>query len=238
MTAKKTYFIADAHLRMEPDPKRKIMKSFLDMLIKQKADLYILGDFFDFWANNKEVLSLHIDVLSKLNSLTSQGSKVGFLVGNRDFLLSEKTLKNFGIDHIGEETLIELDSQNIFLAHGHTLCRSDVKFLKYKERAWPLFIFLDKFVPGIIENYIVNKFMLQSKKTIAKQDPETFKITGNLLQYYFDNGCDVIICGHVHNLEQNITENKQFYSLPAWEEDKGNYLLYENNKFTFNYYNG
>ncbi len=238
MATNKTYFIADVHLSMEPDSKRRLIKSFVDMLIRQKADLYILGDFFDFWANNKEVLSLHNDVLSKLNSLTSQGSKVRFLMGNRDFLLSEKTLRKFGIDHIGEETLIELDGQNVFLAHGHTLCRADIKFLKYKEKAWPLLRFLDKLVPGIIENYLVNKFMLQSKKTIAKQAPETFKITGKLLQYYFDNGCDVIICGHVHKLEQSITDNKEFYSLPDWEENKGNYLLYENNKFTFDYFNG
>ena len=238
MNNKKTYFIADVHLSMGPDPKKEIIMSFLDMLIKQKADLYILGDFFDFWANNKEVLRLHSDVLSKLKSLTSQGSKVGFLIGNRDFLLSEKTLKNFGIDHIGEEALIELDSHHIFLAHGHTLCRGDIKFLKYRERVWPLFRFLDKFLPGNVENYIATKFMLQSKKTIAKQDPETFEVTPSRLRYFFDNGCDVIICGHLHKLEQTITGNNQFYTLPEWEEAKGNYLLYENNTFTFDYFNG
>lgn len=238
MTAKKTYFIADVHLSMEPGPKRMLILSFLDMIISQKADLYILGDFFDFWANNKEVLRLHSEVLSKLNSITSKGSKVGFLIGNRDFLLSEKTLKNYGIEHIGEEALVELDSQLIFLAHGHTLCRSDIKFLKYKERMWPLFKFLDKFLPGSLENYIATKFMLQSKKIIAQQDPEVFNVTTSLLRYYFENGCNVIICGHLHKYEHSNTDNNQFYMLPEWEEDKGNYLLYENNKFIFNYFNG
>jgi len=238
MISKKTYFISDVHLGMGPDPKRRLIMSFLDMLIEQKADLYILGDFFDFWANNKEVLRLHNEVLSKIKSLSSQGSKVGLLIGNRDFLLSKKTLKNFGIDHIGEEALIELDSQQIFLAHGHTLCRSDIKFLKYRDRMWPLFRFLDKFLPGRVENYIATKFILQSKKTIAKQDPEIFEVTPSRLDYYFDNGCNVIICGHLHKREQTINGNKHFHMLPKWEEDKGNYLLYEKNKFTFDYYNG
>jgi UDP-2,3-diacylglucosamine pyrophosphatase LpxH len=80
--------------------------------------------------------------------------------------------------------------------------------------------------------------MLQSKKTIAKQDPETFEVTPSRLSYFFTNGCDVIICGHLHKLEQTITGNNQFYTLPEWEEAKGNYLLYENSTFTFDYFNG
>ena len=238
MITKKTYFISDVHLSMEPGPKRKLIKSFVDMLITQKADLYVLGDFFDFWANNKELFDLHTDVLFKLKNLALQGATIGFLIGNRDFLRSEKILKEFGVNYIGEEALIDLDSQNIFTAHGHTLCREDIKFLKYRKRVWPLFRFLDRCIPGKVENYIAKKFMLQSKKTIAKQSPETFNITDSLLQNHFNNGCDVIICGHVHKLEQKITGNKQFYCLPAWEENRGNYLLYENNKFTFAYYNG
>ena len=90
MTSRKTYFIADVHLSMGPDPKKKLILSFLDRLIEQRADLYILGDFFDFWANNKDVFRFHSEVLSKLSTLTSGGSKVVFLIGNRDFLLSEK----------------------------------------------------------------------------------------------------------------------------------------------------
>jgi len=238
MTSKKTYFIADVHLSMGPDQKRRLILSFLDMLISQEADLYILGDFFNFWANNKKILHLHNEVLSKLKNLTSQGSKVGFLIGNRDFLLSEETLNDFGIDHIGEEALIELENKQILLAHGHTLCRSDIKFLKYKERMWPLFKSLDKLLPGVIENYIATKFILKSKETIAKQESEVFDVTPSLLKYYFDNGCDVIICGHLHRKEESITDTKKFYMLPEWEDDKGNYLLYENNKFIFEYFTG
>jgi len=238
MSAKKTYFIADVHLSMGPDPKRKLILSFLDMIISQKADLYILGDLFDFWANNKEVLQLHSEVLNKLHSLTSKGSNVGFLIGNRDFLLTKDTLKNYGIDHIGEEALIELDSHHIFLAHGHTLCKSDIKFLKYRDRMWPLFRFLDKFLPAVIENFIATKFILKSKKTIAKQDSDVFDVTPSILRYYFDNGCDVIICGHLHKKDQDIKDNNQFYMLPEWEDDKGNYLLYENSAFMFEYFTG
>jgi len=238
MTGKKTYFIADIHLTLDPDPKRRLVKSFLDQVIKQKADLYILGDLFDFWANNKEVLILHSDVLSKLGTLTSNGSKVGFLIGNRDFLLTNKTLATFGIDYLGEETQIQLGSKTVFLAHGHTLCRSDIKFLKYKERAWPLFRFLDRFIPGIIENYIAEKFILKSKKVIEAQDDETFRITTHLIKHYFNMGMDAIICGHVHRLENKTVDGKQFFSLPAWENNAGNYLLFENDKFTFDYFDG
>jgi len=238
MTVNKTYFISDVHLTIDPDPKRKLFISFLEMVIKQQADLYILGDFFDFWANNKNILMRYNNVLSKLEALTSQGSKVGFLIGNRDFLVTKKTLKNYGIAYLGEETKILLGSKKIFLAHGHTLCRSDIKFLKYKEKVWPLFRFLDKFLPGIIENYIANKFILKSKKVIAGQAAENFEITLDLLKHHFKSGIDTIICGHIHKLEENIIDGKEFFSLPAWEDDKGCYLLFENNTFNISHFKG
>ncbi len=238
MNHNKTYFISDVHLTMKPDPKRDLLNSFLDMVIKDKADLYILGDFFDFWANNNKILMKYDNVLSKLRILTTQGSKVGFLFGNRDFLVAEKTLNKFGIEYLGEETKIQIGDKNIFLAHGHTLCRSDIKFLKYKKRVWPIFRILDRFLPGFIENYIADKFILKSKEIIAAQDSEIFKITIDLLKHHYESGIDAVICGHIHRLEKSIINNKEFFALPAWENDKGNYLLFENNKFTLSFFNG
>ena len=51
----KTFFIADVHLRVEDQERQQTLLAFFDMVRQAKGDLYILGDLFDFWANNKKL---------------------------------------------------------------------------------------------------------------------------------------------------------------------------------------
>lgn len=234
--ADKTYFIADLHLALGKDPKKDLVLAFLDTVMAQHADLYILGDFFDFWANNKVILSNYGEILKKLSRITGSGATIGFLIGNRDFLIRRKTLARYGINFLGEESTLHISGQKIMIAHGHTLCRSDIRFLKYRDRCWPIFRFLDRFLPGFIENYIAGRFMLKSKTVIKSQDPERFKVTRPLLEQYFKTGIDAVICGHIHRYLCETIAGKPFFALPAWEDHQGNYLLLENNTFFFNYF--
>ncbi len=231
---RKTYFIADVHLHPENFDKEKTAIAFLNMVIREKGDLYILGDLFDFWANNKILKKKHARILNKLKELTSQGLKAGFLIGNRDFLLSQKAWRPFGVDFLGEEAEIILDSKRIFLAHGHTLCLSDIQFLNYKKMAWPIFRVLDKIIPGTMENYIAKKFILQSKSVIEAQDQSRFQFTKAIIEEHFNEGINIIICGHAHSGEKQQLREHIFYVLPAWENKKGYYLLY--NKGAFDLY--
>jgi len=236
--ADKTYFIADVHLTLGKDPKKMLVHTFLDRVIAEKADLYVLGDFFDYWANNKIILNDYAPVLTKLSALSESGAITAFLIGNRDFLITPGTLAHYGLKLLGEETTIHIKNQNILIAHGHTLCRSDIQFLQYRNRYWPIFRFLDKFLPGFIENYIAGKFMLKSKTVIESQDPGRFQITRPLLEHHFNSGIDAVICGHIHKYVNETIAGKPFYVLPAWENRKGNFLLLENGRFFFDYFTG
>ena len=227
----KTFFIADLHLSIDNPVRNSHAISFLDMVIREKGDLYILGDFFDFWANNRKILQNNLGILNKLKELSSYGLKTGFVFGNRDFLISRKTLSPFGIDFLGEEAEITLDTKRIFLAHGHTLCTSDIKFKRYKKTVWPIFRFLDHIIPGSVENYIARKCILKSKKDILLQDESNLRFSVDLMRNYFSSGIDVIICGHAHRMEQQLFDEHLFYALPCWENGKGNYLLYDQGEF-------
>jgi len=227
----KIFFIADLHLSINNTERNSLTISFLDMVIREKGDLYILGDFFDFWANNRKILQYNLRVLNKLKELTSHGLKTGFIFGNRDFLISQKALSPFGIDFLGEEAEITLDTKRVFLTHGHTLCTSDVKFMRYKQTIWPFFRFFDRIVPGVTENYIARKCILRSKKAILSQDESNLQFSVELMRDYFNAGIDVIICGHAHRMEQQFFGEHCFYALPCWKDGKGNYLLYNGGEF-------
>jgi UDP-2,3-diacylglucosamine hydrolase len=228
----KTFFIADVHLSIDNPIRTRLTLSFLDMVIRKEGDLYILGDLFDFWANNRQVIQSNLKVLNQLQRLTLQGRKVGYLFGNRDFLISPKVLSSFGIDFLGEEAEITLDSKRIFLTHGHMLCAADEKFLRYKQRIWPLFRFLDQILPGFIENFFAQKFIEKSKKVISSQDPSKLQFSVDRIRDCFEKGNDVIICGHAHRLDKQVWGEYGFYALPHWGDRQGGYLLFNQSEFS------
>jgi UDP-2,3-diacylglucosamine hydrolase len=230
----KTFFIADLHLSIDNPQRTGLALSFLDRVIREKADLYIVGDLFDFWANNHQIKRSFSAVLNKLSELTSLGLKAGFLFGNRDFLINQKTLEPFGVNFLAEETEINLDGRRVFLTHGHTLCLSDLEFLQYKQKMWPLFRRLDRILPGMIENFIARKFILKSKRVIQSQNPSRFQFTMELIENKFRKGIDIIICGHAHRMQKTVSGEHAFYVLPPWDDNKGGYLLYDNGDFTLN----
>lgn len=222
---KKTYFIADVHLNSAFSDHEKLFLSFLTMIGAEQGDLYVLGDLFDFWANNKAVIAANRRVLDRMKQLTDHDSRIYLLIGNRDLLINQKVLSQFGIVFLGEQITIRLDDKNVFLTHGHLLCTLDIKFQRYKKRVWPLFRFFDKIMPGPIENYLAQKFILKSKKVITSQNPARFQFSRTAIKDCFQHGHDIIICGHAHNSMMERFGEKIFYALPAWNKHKGGYVL-------------
>ena len=229
---KKTFFIADVHLDRAFPGREELMCAFLNMVGAENADLYILGDLFDFWANNKAVISANRKVLSLMRELTKHGSRVYILIGNRDLLLNQKNLSPFGIVFLGEQATIQLDHKNIFLTHGHLLCTLDIKFQKYKNRVWPLYRVLDKILPGPVENYLAKQFILKSKQVIHAQDPACFQFSQDAIRKHFQQGHDVIMCGHSHSAKTERFGDKHLYVLPAWDQHTGGYVLHYNGTFS------
>ena len=53
--------------------------------------------------------------------------------GNRDFLISDKFCKKYGMELIDDPTVIELSGKKILLMHGDTLCTDDIKYQNYRK---------------------------------------------------------------------------------------------------------
>jgi UDP-2,3-diacylglucosamine hydrolase len=227
-----TFFIADVHLDREYPERKNMLLSFLNMLLIAGGDLYILGDFFDFWANNRTVFNDNHEVLSLLQKIAARGSKIYMIIGNRDLLLQQNALTPFGITFLGEEATITLDDKMVFLTHGYSLCTMDIRFHRYRKRVWPLYRFLDRILPGRIENYLARKFIITSKKVIYSQDQSCFQFSTAALTGCFNSGIDVIICGHAHRAAAETFDGKLFFTLPAWDRGSGGYLRYHQGTFS------
>ena len=219
----RTLFLADVHLKTD-NAQQRLFSAFLKLQMSPGDGLFIIGDLFDYWANNKTVYRSYAWVFEKLQQLCKNGCRVGLLIGNRDFLLQKDMVEQFGIEFLGEESPIEADGKKFFLAHGHTLCLSDTQFLQYRSRMWPVFRALDRVLPGWIENKLAARFQRQSKKVIEAQDQSRFQFTRAAIEEKFKSGYDYVICGHTHQPESFCSDKHCFYALPAWEDSSGYYL--------------
>ena len=110
-----TFFVADVHLGLYNTQRKQTFIDFLAHVRSCSGNLYILGDFFDFWANNQPMRSAMQPVLEGLQHLSASGAMVGFIYGNRDFLVSDATLVPFGITHLGEQADITLGDLRVHL---------------------------------------------------------------------------------------------------------------------------
>ena len=107
---------------------------FLDSILTDCQSLYILGDLFDYWVYESNIPSEYQDALNHLKQLSEKGIKVYFMSGNRDFLITKKTLDAYGITALLEPSFITIDNkERICLVHGDSLCTSDIGYQLYKK---------------------------------------------------------------------------------------------------------
>lgn len=226
------YFVADIHLERDATAKRDLFLSFLRMVKGKKGDLYILGDLFDYWANNRRVMKDNSAILEALADLASQGSKVAFLIGNRDLLLGKKVLSRYGIDYMDEQTVKNIGGKKILLTHGHLLCTNDVTFQKYRRTKWPIYRALDVVLPGFIENALARLFIQRSKQVIESQESWRLQFPEEVIKEAFESGIEMIICGHSHkSMVKQYDGEHYFIVLPSWTSSSGGYFTMSNGEF-------
>jgi len=228
-----TFFVADVHLGLDSSRRQKTFIAFLAHVRSCGGNLYLLGDFFDFWANNRAMYRRMLPVLEGLRELSASGATVGFIYGNRDFLVRSSMLESFGITLLGEQADIELGSQRAHITHGYTLCLNDTPFLIYKKNVWPVFRLLDRLLPGMLSNYVVRTFILRSKDPGAqRQTPgPRFQFTRDAIEAYFHRGVDAVICGHTHVEESFSSGQKRFFAIGSWDDTHGPYLVCRDGTF-------
>jgi len=228
LTETKYVFAADVHLSRERGARTEHFLSFLDHLRTERAHLFVLGDLFDYWANNRAVRVDYAPVLNALGAMAADRLMVYFIHGNRDFLLGADFLARHGIVHLGEMCNLDLSGLHLHITHGHTLCAGDLSFLRYKKVAWPLFRRLDRFLPGPVEEGIARLAMRRSRKVVASQPVEALRISDGVVRSLFSGGVDLILCGHVHRAERRDYDGgNTLVVLPAWDDGGGGYAVLE-----------
>tara|TARA_S200000501_G_scaffold347774_1_gene362431 strand:+ start:671 stop:1390 length:720 start_codon:yes stop_codon:yes gene_type:complete len=234
---KSIYFISDIHL----DPNNsKVTKKFIEFMNNKSSDmkeLYILGDLFEFWIDDKYDIIQNNLIISTLKKISENGTKIFLMHGNRDFLVGKKFTKITNIQILPENYILNLNETKILITHGDLLCTDDVDYQKFRrfirnKLTLKIFNLLSNNIKIKIASYLRGK-----SKKITSQKPENIMDVNEkeVLNFYERFGTDIIIHGHTHRKSIHKTRNNGTnytrYVLGDWH-NAPSYIIFKNNKIS------
>ena len=126
-------FISDLHLCPTRPAINTLFTRFLQDIAPQAEALYILGDFFEYWAGDDDLANpFHLTITSALAQLAARGTRIYLMHGNRDFLLSDAFMRAAQATWLPDPTPIDLYGVPTLLMHGDTLCTDDVAYQEFR----------------------------------------------------------------------------------------------------------
>lgn len=135
MEDRHSLFISDLHLCSSRPAITRQFVDFLRAIAGKTEALYILGDLFEYWAGDDDLPDVrHQDIITALKELSSAGTRVFFMHGNRDFLLGDAFAQATGITLLADPTLITLYGRRALLSHGDQLCTDDVAYQAFRRQ--------------------------------------------------------------------------------------------------------
>lgn len=134
---KKIYFASDFHLGA-PDYDRSLVRekavvAWLEMARKDAAEIFLVGDIFDFWFEYKRAVPRgYTRLLGKISEITDSGIPVHVFTGNHDMWIFDYLPKECGVILHREPIIREWNGKRLMIGHGDGLGPGDYgyKFIK------------------------------------------------------------------------------------------------------------
>lgn len=137
-TDKKVYFTSDHHFGAPTHelslPREKKFLKWLQLIEKDAAALFIVGDLFDFWFEYKTVVPKgFVRVLGKLAEMQDKGIQIFFFVGNHDLWMEDYFQKELNIPVYHKPREFEIFNKKLFIGHGDGLGPGDNGYKRMKK---------------------------------------------------------------------------------------------------------
>ena len=226
-------FISDLHLSPERPDIIQLCLSFLNKQAAQAKQLYILGDFVEYWLGDDNPDSGIEIVFDKLKQLSEQGLDIFLMHGNRDFLMGETLAKRCGCQLINDPYMAEIKGEHVLLMHGDTLCTDDTAYqelrLMLRNPAWQK-DFLSK--PMSERQQMALALREKSQQEVQTKDADIMDVNDDAVKCAFnEHDIQLIIHGHTHRpkIHHYDDGNKKLIRIVLGDWYKhGNYLAYNN----------
>ncbi len=225
---KKIFFLSDFHLGAPNAAasleREKRVCRFLDSIKQEAAEIFIVGDLFDFWFEYRQVVPKgYVRILGKLAELTDSGIKVHFFVGNHDMWMHNYFQQELNIPVYFEPREFEFNGKKFLLGHGDGLGPGDKGYKAMKKVfrnpacQW-LFGILPPYIGIGLANYFSRKSRAKTgmvDEVFLGEDEEWLIIYSKevLAKTHFD----FFVFGHRHlPIDVALNERSRYINLGEW----------------------
>lgn len=201
-----TLLISDLHLCGARPGITGLFLDFLRHRARAADALYILGDLFEYWIGDEAVEQEEFRAIVRgLRELTTKGTPVYVMHGNRDFLMGHGFEKATGCRLLADPTRLDLYGTPTLLMHGDSLCTDDTEYMTFRAKvrspAWQR-EFLGK--PVIERERIVRDFREISRNSTAAKKPEIMDVNQQAVESVMrKHGVQRLIHGHTHRPKEH-----------------------------------
>lgn len=227
--------IADIHLDIDEPERIHNFSKFLEYCQQDHAQVYILGDLFNFWVSDAQakIKTMQL-VLSSLKNFHDKES-LYFLSGNRDFMFAP-LWKKLGGQVVAEGSKIIVGQENVLLYHGDSFCTNDYiyqyirKILRFR-----LVYYISLLLPSYICVKLGQKLRKISSSNVKKKSEFILKFNlEHIRQLMSQKQSQFLICGHAHHAHWLTLSNQhKMCILPESTGHIFRYLEWNNSEWQF-----
>jgi UDP-2,3-diacylglucosamine hydrolase len=204
MSANSVYFASDTHFGAgsAPDQRRRVDR-FLAWLedLPDGAELYLLGDIFDFWLDYPTFMpKTHLEILYGLRRLQDRQGRIRFVGGNHDIWCARYLEDSLGIPSLPCGAVVEHQGVRLRLHHGDGLLGGDLFYEIFRAAVRnPLLVFVAKSLHPEILNWLAGRLSETSRK---KDRGDEARLRGKIEAYgrrHDHSDVDLLVIGHIHH---------------------------------------
>jgi UDP-2,3-diacylglucosamine hydrolase len=219
-------FVSDVHLQPSLSRTTQAFLDFLGLWASKVQQLYLLGDLFEYWAGDDDIVTpYNAKIANAIRAVSEAGVAVHWIGGNRDFLIGQGMAHATGMMLLPEPHVATIANQHIVLVHGDAQCTDDHAYMAFREKvrrpAWQQeFLAL----PLAQRKAIIDGMRSGSRDAQRTKSYEIMDVNVTAITSLFDTtNATTMIHGHTHRPAmheyQSGAQTRTRYVLPDWECD-------------------
>jgi UDP-2,3-diacylglucosamine hydrolase len=239
----KIYFASDFHLGLPtgspPLEREKKVVRWLNSIVYDAKEIYLIGDIFDFWWEYKDVVPRGFTrFLGTASEITDSGIPVHFFTGNHDLWAGEYLSDECGMTIHTSPITTSFDGKIFHLAHGEGLGSESkgYKLLLSIFRNKPLQVMYTALHPSIGMG-IGHRWSLHSrlgkgitKEFLGEENEDLIRYARSVIE---NTRIDYFIFGHRHlAMTYKLDQVTEIVFLGDWIK-KGSYACWDGETLAF-----
>jgi UDP-2,3-diacylglucosamine pyrophosphatase LpxH len=187
--------------------------------------LYVVGDLIDIWQLRRTIYwpQQHNDVIQKILRKARKGTRVVFIPGNHDEMISEFE-GVYGNVIIEKQSIHETaDGRRILVIHGHELDTvvQNVKWLAFVgDVGYQFLLSLNPFINFFRRRFGLGYWSLSAYAKKRVKDAVSFvgRFEEEVVRYATRHAVDAVLCGHIHSAALRQIGSTTYYNCGDWVE--------------------